>query len=251
MSTGLGDILSGETPEPVAEEVEPKGETEPVETEVKETEVETKAEVTTDTPPVSEETVEQLKEQVKAFQAKAIDETRKRQEYARQVAELQQPKEVPDAFAQPDEAIKHAVSSVEQRMENKFLNMSEYQAGLRHEDFEEKKAMFFEMAEKNPALQAEAMGQPDPYEYVYQTAKNQAELEILSKAGGVDAMREKLRLELEAEMKEKFEAEKKQAMEKAIDGIIPNSLSGQRAAGGNQGATYSGPTPLTKIVAKN
>lgn len=256
MSTGLNEILNGEP-----EAAEPAGavETEVVEAEVETPEVETPAvtpevETPKDSPPESEENIETLKGQIKAFEVKAADETRKRQHYQQQFEAAQkqaQTQEKPDAFAQPDEAIAHAIAGVEQRFQNQLLNMSEQGAKARHEDFEAMSELFFnKMAMENPALQAEALTQVDPYEFIYTSAKNQVELEQITELGGVDAMRESIREELRAELKAELETEKKAAIEKAIDGVIPNSLSGTRAAGGNQGETYSGPTPLSKIVGK-
>lgn len=257
--SSLNEILNSETEtetEAVATATETEAVTEDttgeVTTETQETE--TEAETKTDSTPESKETVDEVAKQIKAFEVKAADETRKRQEVQRQLDAIQQKQtkvEKPDAFAQPDEAIAHAIAGVEQRFQNQLLNMSEQGAKARHEDFEAMSELFFnKMAMENPALQAEALTQVDPYEFIYTSAKNQVELEQITELGGVDAMRESIREELRAELKAELETEKKAAIEKAIDGVIPNSLSGTRAAGGNQGETYSGPTPLSKIVGK-
>ena len=259
MSTPLTDIFN--SPEETqtaetesAETVETETTGEEVTTEQPATATEETTE-TTDSPPESQDTVDDFSKQIKAFEVKAADETRKRQELQRQLEAIQQQKtqvEKPDAFAQPDEAIAHAIASVEQKFQNQLLNLSENGARERHsDDFDTMKDMFFDkMVIENPALQAEALAQVDPYEFIYRTAKNQSELSQITELGGVEAMREKIAAEERAKLKAEMEAEKKAEIEKALNGVIPNSLSGQRAAGGNQGQTYSGPTPLSKIVGK-
>jgi len=253
VSTPLSEVFN--EPAPVVEstgaveveEVKPEVES----TEDKTTAETTETETTTDAPPVSED-IETLKKQVSAFQAKADDEKQKRQNYERQLKQIAETQtETPDAFSAPDEAIAHAIAGVEQKFQNQLLNLSEQGARDRHDDFDTMKDEFFEkMVADNPALQAEALSQVDPYEFIYRTAKNHLELSQVNEAGGLDSMRKQIRKELKAEMQAEIEATKKAEVEKAIDGIIPNSLSTQRAAGATGGKTYAGPTPLSKIVGK-
>ncbi len=128
--------------------------------------------------------------------------------------------------------------------------MSELGAKTRYtEDFDTMKDHFFEvMATQNPALQAEALSQVDPYEFIYRSAKNNMELSKLNEAGGVEGYRASLEAEIRAKLEIEYAEKSKTEMDAKIESIIPNSLSTQRAAGGNVGKTYTGDQPLSKIV---
>ena len=260
IDTPLDNVLSGESAEVVDAPLEEITETvtEEAEPTVDTEEVEAQAETeTTDAPTASEESVEDLKNQVKAFQTKADDEKGKRQALQQKIEQWQQQQqtqEAPDPYAEPDKAIDHAVSKVEQRFQNKLLDMSELNAKNRHEkdgDFDVMTDLFFnKMAVENPALNAEALAQVDPYEYIYRTAKNHTDMAQLNEAGGVEGYRENLEKELRAKWDAEQTEKTKEAVEQKITESIPGSLSTQRAAGSNQTRVFEGDKPLNKIVGK-
>jgi len=127
--------------------------------------------------------------------------------------------------------------------------MSEQNAKARHsEDFDELTGLFFdELLADNPALQAEAMAQVDPYEFIYRTAKNHRDMSQLTEAGGVEAFKENMEKEIRAKIAaESLESENK-AVEDKITASIPGSLSNKRAAGGNKQTLQTEDKPLDKL----
>ncbi len=247
----LTNIFDGESEIEEVEDADettekPTGETEETETDkVVETETEETA------PPADEDADKVLKAQI----AKAQDEKKKRQKLKQENEQLRQqiaaqPKpEVPDPFAEPDKALEHVKAELRGEFQQQFLNMSEQNAKARHsDDFDELTSIFFdELLIDNPALQAEAMAQVDPYEFIYRTAKNHREMSQLTEAGGVDAFKEnmekEIRAKIEAEMSEKANKE----VEDKITASIPGSLSNKRAAGSNKQTLQTDDKPLDKL----
>lgn len=252
----LDNVLSGESVEVIEAPLEEIAETvtETVEPTVDAT-VEDKTEPV-EVEPTSTEEPADYQAQLKAQITKAQDEKGKRQAIQRQLEQIQaqaQAKvETPDPYAEPDKAIDFAVSKVEQRFQNKLLDMSELNAKNRHEsdgDFSDMTELFFnKLALDNPALNAEALAQVDPYEFIYRTAKNHSELSQMSDAGGMEAYKANLEKELRAKWDTEQAEKTNEAVEKAITASIPGSLSTQRAAGGNKTQVYTGDQPLSKIV---
>ena len=240
MSTPLSEVLSSEADakiiEPVEEVIEPVEET-----------VEESAAPTAETEEVKPDEVEQLRAEVNAFKTQALDERGKRQALQQQMQALQAPVEVPDAYVEPDKAIQFGTDQVMMQMESRILNMSESQARGRHNDFDAMKDTFFnEMVAKNPALEQQASQQADPYEFVYQQAKNFVDFKDVT---SMDDLRAKIEAETEAKYAAKYAEQQNAATEQAITNAIPGSLATATAAAANTTqATYSGPTPLNKII---
>ena len=246
--TSLNDVLKGPGAPVVIDE--PKATVEEVE-EVDETTTET------DPAPTAEkaEPEDNLKDQIKAFQTKADDEKRKRQQREQELQALREQmarKEDPDPYSEPAEAIQVAISRVEQKFQNQILNMSENGARNRYkDDFDAMKEHFFEkMVLDHPSLQSEALSQIDPYEFVYRTAKNDMELSQVKELGGIDGLKAKWEKDLRAKLESEFAAKQKELIEQKITASIPGSLSSQRAAGGNQTKVFAGDVPLSKIVGR-
>lgn len=245
MSTPLSDVFS-------SAEIQEQAQIEPVAETVVEPEVEVSTETETEVqaaptaePEQKVDDVEVLRKELEAFKAKALDETRKRQELKAQLEQRNKP-EPPDAFAEPDKAIEYQVNKVRQEFQSRFLDMSEANAASRHEDFNQMKQVFFEeMLTQNPVLQQQALMQPDPYGWIYNQAKNHTELKDIGNVGDWQKRKEaEIRAKLEAE----YEAKKKVEIEAAIQSKLPKTLANATAAGGNATQQWTGPTPLNKIV---
>lgn len=252
MDTPLSDVFNSAEPAPEVPEVPEVAE--PVIEEALTGDTPEPAEIIPDetpeaTPPVAETPQDDpVSGQIKAFQAKALDETRKRQALEEQLKQYQNPVEVPDAFAEPDKAIQHATKELEQKFENRFLNMSEVNARARHEDFDAIKDVFFnEMLSENPALQQQALSNADPYGFIYKSAKNYVDLKDI---GDIDSWKSQKEAEIRAQVESEYAGKVKAAAEKVITGAIPATLSNATAAGGNVNQGYTGPVPLDKVFGK-
>lgn len=182
-----------------------------------------------------------------------LDEREKRQQYEKELkafreqqekAKAQAPK-LPDYFEDPegynaavDKLVQDRVSQVEarvnQQMSQAWLSMSERAAKARYQDFDEKLEAFSQEAQNNPVLAAQMVQSPDPGEYVYQTGKK---LLALSTTPDLDSLREQIRNELLAEMKQ-GEAEKKAKL-----AAVPKSLSKEQSAAGPRNAEWQ-PTSI-------
>jgi hypothetical protein len=181
----------------------------------------------------------QMEAKIKAFQTKALDEVRKRQELERQQAK-------PDAYAEPDKAIDFSVNQLKSDFDNRFLNLSEYNARSRHsEDFDAMTETFFnEMVQQSPALHQQALTHPDPYEFIYQQAKTYTEFKGVS---SVSDLKAKLEAEIRAKVEAEYAEKQKELTEAAIRKAIPQTLATKTAAAGKVDS-YNGPTPLSEIL---
>lgn len=215
----LDDVLEGS--EATGEEItsSPEGEAEQEKTES----IEEAVEETHKEEPKTE--IHEDKEQ-EGLKAALAAERRKRQEYELELQEIKSKEEKPDFWEDPDSVIDQRVRNVEKKLENRFLNMSEYYARNKHDDFDEVSDYFFnDLAEKNPALVQEALSMPDPYEHIYQTASKHR---MVNEITDIDSYKSKLRAEIQQEM----EAEKNAAIEAALKKTseLPGTLSKESAA---------------------
>jgi hypothetical protein len=183
----------------------------------------------TDAPPASEDRVPI---------AAIHDERRKRQELERRVAEyeakLQQlqnpPQPAPDMFENPEGWQNHFGGQIKQQAAqeasfNSLLNTSEMLCRDKYEDFEEAKTKFMELAEANPVLAQQALGDPHPWRKAYTLVKNHEKMEAL---GATDAQ------SLEARLREEIRAEL-QAELKPAPAAIPQSLATAQSGRGTSG----------------
>jgi hypothetical protein len=244
----MEDILSDTKPEPITEPVvetapaEPVVETAPVEPVVAEAPAESIDETTGMTP------------KEKAFYTKSKDETRKRQELERELAEwkakVNQPAqqvsretEPPKEFWEDPEGTLNRYKEEMNRMTiDARLNTAEMIAKTKYQDYDENLNVFAEIMQKTPGLQQQMLNAVDPAEFAYRTGKNYSDLQ---KAGNLDALRAKIeqetRIKIETEFKMREEA-KKQALD-----AIPQSLTNVRSTGANK-PVWSGPPPLDDIL---
>ncbi len=252
---GLEDVLSDTKHEPVA----PVAATEPAPEPIAAAPEPTPAPVAAEpvvAEPIDETTGMTPKE--KAFYSKSKDETRKRQELEReyavlkaqveQAAKAQQPTqttqpEAPKEFWEdPEGAMKAQREEIQRMAVGSRLEVSEMLARREHPDFEEKLAVFTELAKQNPNLAHQMLQNQDPASFVYKIAKNHSDLQ---QAGSLDGLRAKIeaetRIRIETEYKMKEEAK---AAELAN---IPQSLTGVRSTGVNK-PVWSGPPSIDDIL---
>jgi DNA repair exonuclease SbcCD ATPase subunit len=227
----IDNILNGEEPQ-VAEAVEePRAEApeEPKQPRGPDGKFASKGE-DTDAPPASEDRVPI---------AAIHDERRKRQELEKRVAEyeakLQQlqnpPQPAPDMFENPEGWQNHFGGQIKQQAAqeasfNSLLNTSEMLCRDKYEDFEEAKTKFMELAEANPVLAQQALGDPHPWRKAYTLVKNHEKMEAL---GATDAQ------SLEARLREEIRAELQAELKPAPAAVIPQSLATAQSGRGTSG----------------
>lgn len=185
----------------------------------------------TDAPPASND----------EFDGKAtLAERRKRQEIERERdelrAQLQQlqnpPQPAPDMFENPEGWQNHFGGQIRQQASqeasfNSLLNTSEMLCRDKYDDFDDAKTKFMELAEANPVLAQQALGDPHPWRKAYTLVKNHEKMEALGATDSVSLeakLREQIRAELEAELK----AQPAQV-------AIPNSLATAQSGRGTSG----------------
>lgn len=244
--TPLSEVLSSEADQKIIDDSqEPATE---LETPVSEPEAETG---------VSEETqkaappAETVKPEEQGFKQAMLDERGKRQDLQRQIDAMQAQQnqtEKPDAFVNPDEAIDYGNNEIRSEFEGRLLNMSEAQARLRHDDFDEMNDIFMnELAVQNPMLGQQALKAADPFEFVYQQAKNHKELDGINT---LDDYKAKIETDMRAKLEAEYADKAKSDTNNAINAALPPSLSTATATGGNQTPTWGGPTSLSNILGK-
>jgi DNA repair exonuclease SbcCD ATPase subunit len=226
----IDNILNGEEPQvaEVVEEPQAEAPEEPKQPRGPDGKFASKGE-DTDAPPASEDRVPI---------AAIHDERRKRQELERRVAEyeakLQQlqnpPQPAPDMFENPEGWQNHFGGQIKQQAAqeasfNSLLNTSEMLCRDKYEDFEEAKTKFMELAEANPVLAQQALGDPHPWRKAYTLVKNHEKMEAL---GATDAQ------SLEARLREEIRAEL-QAELKPAPAAIPQSLATAQSGRGTSG----------------
>ena len=180
---------------------------------------------------------------------KAIREEREKRQAAdariavleQTIQSLKQPKEPeapPPSIWEDEQGWQQAFGAqlAQQTSLNAKLDMSEMLAGQAHEDFDDIKAKFLEMAQGNPALVQEALGARHPWEKAYQIAKNAATAAELG-ATNVEELRAKIRDELMAEMGQPPQS-----------AGLPPTLTNQRNVGARSGPAWSGPRPLSELL---
>lgn len=184
-----------------------------------------------------------------AFAALA-DERRKRQALERQLQEQQQKKEEKPFFEDPEGALARQRKELEDRINYVTLSTkvqtSESIARSRHQDYDEKFAVFNQMVQEAPQLAEQAFASPDPAEFAYKTAKMQKDLQD---AGGLEQMKAKMEAELRAKIKADIEAELKKRDEELQrqKSELPGSLTDIPSKGVNR-PVWGGPTALDDIL---
>jgi len=205
-----------------------------------------------DAPPASDEKSKGLEAGIAAERKKRQDAEQRYADLERQIAELREaskPKEPANQEPPPsiwdDEGAwqQHfggqvVSTAVQQATMNAKLDMSEMMARQAHDDFDDMKGAFLKMAESNPALAQQALGDPHPWNRAYQIAKNAKTMEELG-ATDLDT--------LKAQLLEQLKAEQAQSQEAAKPNL-PQSLAGEQSARGSSAAPNNGPPSLQDIL---
>lgn len=237
----LDSILNGEVePEestaPIQPEVEPKEEEPQPEPEpTPEDTPEPKGEETPGEPPTpkTEESMVPLKA--------LTEERRKRQELEAQLKA--DDKKAPDVFEDQEGFTQHLSQQMSQTVLNERLNMSEFMARRDFPDLDAKVDKFSEMVANNPALKEQVFGAVSPYHELVDVVSKAEELEQLK---DVDTYKEKLRAQIEADIRAEFEAKAKKSEE--LRDSIPPSLNDVGTKGSLKGSQWGGPTQLDSIL---
>ncbi len=219
------EIASESQPDEVQTEVE-QAESTPEETVVNEGEP-TSPEPQTETQPEPEPDA-QVMIPLAAKQAEKERRIRAEQELAELRQQIESKPE-PDAYVEPDKYVQHEIGKLKQEMQFERNMQSEKRAREKYDDFDVKMEAFAEMAKTQPHLVQQMTQDFDPGEFVYKTAKAHLDLQEI---GDIDTYKENLRSELKAEILAEMKAE--QPAPKS-----PPDLSTVRSTGGD---------PVTEIA---
>jgi hypothetical protein len=189
------------------------------------------------------------------------DERKKRQEservaaeYAAKLAAYEQqsrspppaPPVRPDLFENPDGALDFVQQQFQQQLVRTKLDMSVAMARNQYEDYGEAEAAFVEAVKANPSLYDQMMADPHPAGFAYRVGTHVRALRDIG--GDPSAYREKVRQELETELRAKWEAE--QPLRRSdVRSSIPPSLAGGRDTAGRFAPAWEGPESLRDILA--
>lgn len=215
----LNDLLNDE-----AETLETEEAEETVETEEEETESTEEEEGSTSEPEEQEENPteerEPSTEQDKAFYQAMKDERAKRQELERKLESMQaQPKEpekVPDPVEDPEGYAKYLDSKNAATQWQIRTSISQEMMRDKHADYDEKEAVFLELAKENPALVSQLQASSNPAKFAYDMAikhERMSQFDNFDSAVASEVEKQvKARLEAaEAEIRKQYEAKLKKA----------------------------------------
>lgn len=119
------------------------------------------------------------------------------------------------------------------------VELSQNAARTKYADYDEKEAVFAELAQQNPYLIAQLQQAADPADFAYQAAKFHTEMQAAG--GSFDALKAKLAADLQAERQAKFAKQ---------TANLPKTLSGAVGTGRTSAQVFTGPTSLEDIYAK-
>lgn len=234
----LNDILNPPEPEPTPEpEPMPEPEPEP-----------TPEPVPSGEPPAPSpgaDEAEKLRKEVAGIKAELDRQRRKNQE----LEAARQPVEKPDFWEQPETVIQQAVQTVEQRLTNRFLNMSEAAARARHTDYDDKIDVFLELVKETPSLNEDMLNAADPGEFAYKTA---AKAIAMKEMGDPESYRAKIEAEVRAKVEAEYAAKAKADAEAAIAAKLKPGFSEQRSVQPRDtSGKFTGHRPMTEILGRH
>lgn len=224
-------------------------------------------------PPAPEPNPQDEVRQVRAFQKKAEDETRKRQELEKQsekqIGELRQqlaemqaylqgqngqrPAQQQPEFLDPD-AVRYLQqvreqdrAEIGQELYRTRVEQSQFMMRQKHTDYDEVEAVFADEANRNPALWQELARHPVPASFAYEHGRKVRAMREI----GEDpvAYREKLKQELLAELQPSQPAPQLKPQTLAAP-TPPPSLAGVPSASPQVVRGYQGPTPLEDLLSQ-
>lgn len=161
--------------------------------------------------------LEALRKEIQGLKSGITAERQKRQQL-----EQQKEQETPFDWTNPDDSLKTFEQKIEQKMTDRFVNMSEAQCMQRHDDYIQKRDVLLQMIQSNPQIYHEMLNSPDPAETGYQLASKK----MLYDQVGNDPQgyRDKLKAEILAEIEADKVAETTRKKELAAK-IPPSSES--------------------------
>lgn len=193
-----------------------------------------------------------------------VSERKKRQEYERQIAEMQgrlqtlqqfaqpqqaqqkpQAEEAPNFYADPERYISRQLEAVKAEQASQRMSMSAAMVRTQHPDYDEVLPAFMEAVRNAPYLEQQVMNHPHPAMFAYETGKTY--LEARKYGGSLEEMKKKLREELRVEL----EAELKKASSVSAAENANKSTAGARGTGAATAAQFTGPTPLDSILPRD
>lgn len=224
-------------------------------------------------PPAPEPNPQDEVRQVRAFQKKAEDETRKRQELEKQsekqigelrqqLAEMQaylqgqqvqQPANQQPEFLDP-EAVRYMQqvrerdrAEIGQELYRTRVEQSQFVMRQQKPDYDEVEAIFAEEAQKRPGLWQELAAHPVPAAYAYEEGRK---IKAMREIGSdPNAYREKLKQEILAELQSAPPAQQIKPPAPAAP-APPPSLAGVPSASPQVVRGYQGPTPLDDLLSQ-
>lgn len=229
----LDDVFNGEDAAPEVEEqqAEPTG----VETEqVSPPEPEPEPEELSAEPAESKESAG-IRQALQAERAK-------RQELEARLRNQESQKPAPDIFEDQEGFVGHITKTMEQRILNERLNMSEFTARKEFPDLDSKLEKYQELIAKNPSLHDEVLNSVSPYHTLVEKVNAAQEFEAMK---DVDSYKAKMRAEIEAELRNEINGEKK-AKADLLDSIPP-SLATETSKSGMKGPQWGGPPSLDEL----
>lgn len=188
------------------------------------------------------------------------DERSKRQQLEAELAQIraqiaqqsqpapQQEQGPPDRWEDPEgydqwlinRATQAATSAAGEAFQRQRIEASALEAMQRIPDYQEKIAVFEQMAAANPALMQEMVKAPNPAEYAYNMAKTHVEI---TQYGGLDGL-------INARVQEALKAQAPASLADVASRLpsAPPSISSDRSTGARSGPAWGGPTPLGDIL---
>lgn len=222
--------------------------------------------------PPSAPVEEPLDKRIVAFQRKAEDETRKRQDFERQFADLkkqaeeqaayirqvqqwwnqqQQQQEEPEVdLYDPREAQSFINSQIQPQIYETRVLLSQEMYRSAHPDYDEMETIFADQCEKDPSLKQRLLAHPVPAKFAYEEGKR---LKLMQELSDPDAYRAKLREEIMAELNNQQQqppaaAQPVQTQARPVP-QPPKSLAGVPSAARNPVKhPWKGPTPLEQLL---
>lgn len=192
---------------------------------------------------------EEFTEREKGLLAEADRQRRRAQDLEARFAaqQPQEKKEEKTFWDDPEAALKKQQNDIQALLINTKLNTAESIARAKYSDFDEKVAVFRELASQTPVLIQQMLAAADPADYAYRTGKIHKELR---EAGSMDKLRADIETKARAEERAKVEGEYKKRLEDAerTRAAIPDSLSNIRGAATQHRPVFTGPTPFDQIV---
>jgi hypothetical protein len=177
------------------------------------------------------------------------DERHKRQQLEARLAEIeraqtqqfQQPQEVPDQFEDPNghsdwliaQSAQRATTAAIQAFQDQMVYHSEQRARAKYQDFDQKLEAFAQLVQADPTLGRKLYEQPEPAEWAYEQAKTHLEVQ---RYGSIEGL-------IEARIAERLQTARPAQ-------VVPPSISNQRNVGTRTGPAWSGPRPLSDLLAR-